>query len=149
MRIEIDQSIKIEETNKNTIIGMANFRNEAFTVIIKGRTKRRLKEEFRKIGKPNLFKFRAFVAGVVLMIKYSGFKDISDVVIDEEYSGKEKILRSMFLEMWSGYFKKVPNFEIDNIGKKSNAHKISYYTMKGKHKPDKEISFDELRKLCL
>lgn len=147
MIIEIDQSNKIEETNKNTIIGMSN--GKAFAVLIKGRAKRKLKEEFRKAGKQNLFKFRVFIAGVVLMIKYSGLKGISEVVIDEEYTGKDNMLRSMFLEMWKRYFEKAPIVRVDNIGRKSGAHAAAYLAMKGRNKVDREIKYEELKALCL
>lgn len=147
MRIEIDQSNKIEQTNKDTIIGFSN--GKVFTVLIRRQVKRQLKEEFRKQGKQNLFKYRCFIAGAVLMIKYSKIERVSAVIIDKEYFGKDKILRSMFLEMWSRYFSYIPDIIFESIGKKSKAHIAAYYTMKGKYKYDKKIGFYELAELCL
>jgi len=46
MKIEIDQSGKIEETNVDTVIALSN--GVKFSVRIHRRTKRRLQEEFRK-----------------------------------------------------------------------------------------------------
>ena len=147
MRIEIDQSNKIEKTNKDTIIGLTN--NKTFTVLIKAREKRKLQEEFRRQGKPRLFVYRTFIAGVVLLIKYACLENLSEVIIDEEYFGKERILKSMFLEMLSRYSDKIPEIGFERIGKKSGAHNISYLTMKGKYKPDKVIGYNEIKRLVL
>ena len=147
MNIEIDQSNKIEKTNKDTIIGLVN--SKTFTILIKAREKRKLQEEFRKQGKPRLFVYRTFIAGVVLLVKHAQLKNLSKIIIDEEYFGKERMLKSMFLEMWSRHFEKIPEIDFEKIGKKSGAHNISYLTMKGKRKPDRTIGFNEIKRLAL
>ena len=147
MNIEIDQSNKIEQTNKDTVIGLSN--DKTFTILIKAKEKRKLQEEFRKQGKPRLFVYRTFIAGVVLLLKYAYLRNLSKIIIDKEYFGKEKMLKSMFLEMWGRYFDKIPEINFERIGKKSNAHNISYLTMKGKYKPDKTANFNEIKKLVL
>lgn len=147
MVIEIDQSNKIEQTNKDTIIGMSN--GKAFTVVIKKQDKRRLKEEFRKRGKPGIFNFRTFIVGAVLALKYADLNNVHKVIIDREYYGKEIILKSMFLEVYSMYFDKIPEIRFESIGRKSNAHIVGYNTMRGKIKPNKVIKYDELARLCL
>lgn len=147
MRIEINQSIKIEQTNKDTILGLAN--KEAFTVLIDRKIKRKLQEEFRKQGKPRLFVYRTFIAGVVLLFKYAQLKNLSRVVIDEEYYGKDKMLKSMFLEMWSRFFSEAPEVSFEKIGKKSKVHSVCYSAMKGKCKPDKVLGFEEIKRLAL
>ena len=147
MNIEIDQSNKIEQTNKNTIIGLSN--DKTFTVLIKAKEKRKLQEEFRKQGKPRLFVYRTFIAGVVLLLKYAHSENLSRIIIDQEYFGKERLLKSIFLEMWSRYFDKIPEVNFERIGKKSGAHNISYLTMKGKDKPNKVLCFNEIKQLAL
>ena len=147
MIIEIDQSNKIEKTNKDTVIGLAN--SKEFTALIDRRIKRKLQEDFRKQGKPRPFVYRTFIAGIVLLIKYSRLENIFRIVIDKEYFGKDKILRSMFLEMWSRYFTGVPEISFESIGKKSKAHNISYLTMKRKSKVDKILQYEELKRLAL
>ena len=76
MRIEINQSNKIEHTSKDTIIGLSNERS--YTILINRKIKRQLQEEFRKQGKPRLFVYRT-------LFKYAQIKNLSQVVIDEEY----------------------------------------------------------------
>ena len=117
--------------------------------MIKGKIKRKIQEEFKKRGKPRLFVYRTFIAGVVLLLKNSHLKNFSTIIIDQEYCGKERMLKSIFLEMWSRYFDEIPEISFERIGKKSNAHNISYLTMKGKYKPDKILSFGEIKQLAL
>ncbi len=147
MKIEINQSIKVEQTDKDTIIGLAN--EETLTVLINRKIKRKLQEEFRKQGKPRLFVYRTFIAWTKLAFRYAKIRNISKIVIDEEYYGKDKMLKSMFLEMWSRYFTEVPEISFEKIGKKSKVHEICYLTMKRKYKPNKIINFEEIRRLVL
>jgi len=53
MRVEIDQSGKIEDKSKVTIIAFSD--GVSFSVKIPGRVKRQLQEEFRRRGEPQLF----------------------------------------------------------------------------------------------
>ena len=128
MRIEINQSNKVEQTNKDTIIGVSN--KKSFTILISRKIKRKLQEEFRKQGKPRLFTYRTFVAGIVLAFKYGQIKNVSQIIIDQEYCGKERILKGMFLEMWSRFFTEAPEVSFEKIGKKSNVHGVCYKAMK-------------------
>lgn len=115
MIIQINQSNKIEKTNKDSIIGLAN--EVTFTVLANRKTKRKLQEDFRKRGKPRLFVYRTFIASVVLLIKYAKLKNISKIVIDQEYYGQDKILKSIFLEMWSRFFTGTQRFLLKELAR--------------------------------
>lgn len=147
MIIQINQSNKIEKTNKDSIIGLAN--EISFTVLLKRKIKRKLQEDFRKEGKPRLFVYRTFIASVVLLIKYAKLKNISKIIIDLEYFGKDKLLKSIFLEMWSRFFSEIPEISFERVGKKSKVHYICYFTMKGKYKPNKVLEYKEIKRLVL
>jgi len=146
MNIEIDQSNKVEQTDKDTIIGVSN--GKSFTILIDRKIKRKLQEEFRRQGKPRLFVYRTFIAGVVLALKYAQLKNLSQVIIDKEYYGKDRMLKSIFLEMWSRFFKEIPEVSFEEIGKKSNVHNICYKIMKS-GRADRIVRFEELRRLAL
>ena len=147
MVIQINQSNKIEKTNKDSIIGLAN--DVRFTVLLKRKIKRRLQEDFRKQGKPRLFVYRTFIASVVLLIKYAKLKNISKIIIDLEYFGKDKLLKSIFLEMWTRFFSEIPEISFERVGKKSKVHDICYFTMKGKYKVNKVLEYKEIKRLVL
>jgi hypothetical protein len=147
MKVEINQSNKIEQTNKDTILGLAN--EKTFTILINRKIKRKLQEEFRKEGKPRLFVYRTFIASIVLLLKYANLRNLSEIIIDEEYYGKDKALKSMFLEMWSRFNLKIPEISFRKIGRKSKVHSICYLTMKGSYKPNRIINFWEIKRLAL
>lgn len=147
MIIQINQSNKIEKTNKDSIVGLAN--EMTFTVLVKRKIKRKLQEDFRKEGKPRLFVYRTFIASVVLLIKYANLKNVSKIVIDLEYFSKDKLLKSMFLEMWSRFFTEIPEVSFERVGKKSKVHEICYFTMKGRYKVNKVLDYKELKRLAL
>lgn len=147
MTIEVDQSIKIEQTYQDTVIGISN--GEQCAAVISKKIKRRLKDDFRKHGIRRSFALRTFMAGVVLAIEHARITHLSDVVIDIEYVGKERTLRSIFLEMWSRTHDTVPDVRFKLIGKKSRAHEVCYLTMCGKRKPEIKLSYGDIKKLAI
>ena len=64
MKVEIDQSGKVEETEHDTILATS----KGNTVKITARTKRRLQETFRKIGRPRNFVIYIFAVSVFELI---------------------------------------------------------------------------------
>lgn len=142
---EIDMSIKIEDTNRDTVLAIAN--EKYYTILIPRQVKRKLQELFRKKGKPRLFIYRTFSAGIVLLLK-DHINEGSAVVIDKEYSGKERLLRSMIYEMFSRFFDFVPQINFDTIGKHSSAHGVAYQVTKGKQKPDRVAHYREIALLA-
>lgn len=147
MTIEVDQSIKIEQTKQDTAIGVSN--GKQYSVLISRHIKRKLEIDFRKAGIRHLFAFRTFVAGVVLAIEYMNISHLSDVVIDVEYPGKDRMVKSIFLEMWSRRHDLVPDVRFHLIGKKSKAHEACYLVTRGIRKPDKVLGYGELKKLAI
>ena len=139
-RFEVDQSIRIEELARDTIIGIAN-QEQQFTLIVPSRVKRRVRETFRRSGKPKLAGPYIFAASVVCAVKKAHFR-LHDLIIDKEYSGHEehitKIINSAFPEL-SVYF--------DLIGKSSPAHAAAYFTHKKQSKPNASASAKELQEI--
>jgi len=54
MKYEVDQSGRIEETNRHTIIAIAN-KEYSYAVKIDSKLKRIIQRKFQKIGKPKMF----------------------------------------------------------------------------------------------
>ena len=138
---EIDQSIKIEDTSRDTVLAVAN-EMRYFTILIPRKVKRKLQEIFRKKGKPRLFVYRSFSAGVVLLKDF--IKQGSTIVIDQEYYGKERLLRSMIYEMFTRFFDFAPEINFRRIGKHSPAHGIAYGVTKGNREPDRIVRYREI-----
>ncbi len=147
MRIQIDQSVKIEETHRDTVIGLCN--SVEFSVTIPAKVKRKLQEDFRRRGKRRLFMYRTFAAGLVLLLRYASFKNLPSVTIDEEYPGHASLLRSMILEMWTRLEKEIFVFTFSRVGKRSGAHRVAHDTVIGKRKTNKLLSYSEMKRLVL
>lgn len=148
MKIEIDQSGKIEETNKDTIIAFSNGIN--YSIRIHRRTKRKLQEDFRKKGIPKLFSMRTFSAGLSILIK-DYLNDLDKIIIDTEYYGNEKIIKSMVLDLHSSSKRdKLKSIiEFKRIGKNSPAHILAISISRKKKKADAIISYNKLFKLAI
>ena len=147
MRYEIDQSIKIEQTQKDTVIGISN--GKSYTILVKRHVKRKLQQEFRKHRTPRLFVYRTFIGSIVLLLKYFVLKNNVTIEIDTEYQGQNKILTSMFYEMWNAISKVNVNIKFTYIGRSSRSHQVSYLTTIGKLKPNKILTYKELSSMVL
>jgi hypothetical protein len=147
-KIEIDQSGRIEETNRDTILAYSN--GKSYSIIIPARTKRQLLEQFRILGKPKIFVLRVFASGIYLLINDQITKCF-DITIDIEYPGNNHLISDMLKEMFIRNNKDISkiNFSFSLIGKKSRAHNLAISVFRKKEKADKIIKYSELRELAI
>jgi len=148
MKIEIDQSNKIETTNKQTVIAFSN--GISAVLSISSKDKKELQAIFRKISKPRIFVYKLFAILIFLLIK-NYLNKITQIIIDTEYIGQEPLIKSFLLREIQ---KVKPNFEKETIifkgiGKSSRAHSLAYLTGKGKIKPNKEVEAKDILELIL
>lgn len=143
MKYEIDQSGRIEETKRHTILAIAS-KNYSYTIKIDSGTKRRLQTYFHKIGKPKMFGVYGFTVGLVILIKKSKIKN-SVITIDTEYLGYEKVIKN---ELFKGTNQNL-EFRFLSIGKKSPAHISAYTVFKKRNKSDYKIGLNEFEKLIM
>jgi len=138
MKVEIDQSGRIEETNRDTIIAFSN--EKQFSVQIPAKVKRQLLEAFRRWGKPKTFKYRTFALGVSILLQKSGIsaKNLS-LIIDNEYPGHENSIKDIIRSKFD------PKIEIDfeSIGKKSKAHYAAYGAFMGRQEAGYVADFED------
>lgn len=138
MRFEIDQSGRIEETNRDTIIAIAN-KDLSFAIRIKANIKRQIELKYRKIKKPKMFAVYGFTAGVIILIKKSKIKQ-GTVIIDIEYPGYEKMIITILRKYLTDRFE----FRFLSIGRKSLAHNRAYLTFKKKILQNYTLNKNEL-----
>jgi hypothetical protein len=148
MRIEIDQSGKIENTSKHTIIAFSNHKFRS--ILMSAKEKREVQKVFRNIGKPRLFVYRLFAIMIFLLVR-EHIKEIREIIIDTEYPGNEALIKNFILhEVW----KIEPDFPrqgilFQQIGKKSRAHFLAYGIAIGKKKADREVNAKEALKMIV
>lgn len=148
MSIQIDQSGKVEQTDKDTVIALSNDENnQSKTLLIKAKDKRKLQEIFRenKIGK--LFVYRVFAGLVFLLIK--DISKTSQVVIDVEYHGKENLIREVLMEFYSRAKILPPDIVFRRIGNTPRVHYAAYNVFIGKLKPDVIVSLAKIGALTI
>lgn len=139
MQCQIDQSGKIEKTNKDTVLCLSNDNWDA--VVIKAKTKRQVQEIFRRNGQNRNFVLFIFSAGLTILISRN--IDIFDILIDREYFGKESIIKNVILEMLK-MKERAPKIYFGNIGKKAMAHHRAYAVAIGKLKASCLITEKEI-----
>jgi len=141
MVLEIDQSGKIEQTNKNTILCLSN--KKWYALFIPARVKRQIQEIFRRNGQVRNFVLFTFCAGLALLLKE--VKPKAKVIIDEEYYGKGAIIKNILQELLSK-MKHLPIIEFRRIGKRSSAHILAKEVALRHKKPRWTVNTDQLIK---
>lgn len=121
MNVEVDQSIKIEQSG-STILAFAN--GSAHAIIIPSQVKAAGHELLRLKEKPlSTAHWMLFAAGLYLLLK-GNLKKFKGIIIDIEYPGKNADIKASLLRhIWKTY----PEFDqtiisFKGIGKKSPAH---------------------------
>lgn len=137
MTYQIDQSGKVEQTNRNTVLCLSN--NLWDAVMITAKTKRQLQEIFRRHGQIRNFVLFTFCAAVAFIIK-SNHKCLA-VTIDQEYFGKEKVIKNIVLEMLKNEVR-IPEIAFMQIGRRVNAHKRAYLIFTKKLKAKRTLSLE-------
>jgi len=146
MKIYIDQSGKVEDTGKPTVLAFTN--KDAKVIKVLAKTKRQIQEVFRRKGAPRLYIYRTFGALVFLLIR-DFLPKLTQVVIDTEYPGKEKIIKEIIIEFIRKEKKEEPTIFFKRIGNRPKVHYLAYDVFVGKKKEDKLIKFEEVVKLTI
>jgi len=139
MTYQIDQSGKIEDTSKDTILALSN--DITFSLLIPRHVKRRIQKIFRDQGKPRVFVLIVFSAGLSLLLQKSNPK--KRVIIDREYYGNEGVIKKYLKEMLSAT-KNTPPVSFQRIGKTSPAHFLAKITAQRKKKPNSKATLEDL-----
>lgn len=146
MKIEIDQSGRIEYTSKPTVIAFANSRT--YSIIFLSRDKKYLQQIFRYAGIPNMFVNKTFAILIFLLVK-DFLKSIDQIVIDHEYLGHDKVIKQFLIDLLRRHNKKFDSHDISfrHIGKKSSAHRIAIEAYRTK-RADRKITIKDILKIA-
>lgn len=144
LNYQIDQSGKVEHTNKDTVVALSN--DHHLAILLKSKTKRIIKEWFKKEKRIRFFPFLTFAALLAILIKISSPK--KRIEIDREYFGHENLVServTTYLNLLG--MKKHPPLEWGHVGKTSQAHNLGLRIAKDKVKPNKVVSLEEVMEL--
>ena len=143
MHIEVDQSGKVEQLNKDAVIAFSNVKQ--YSILIPRRVKQEIFMEYK--GKVRDLRYKLFSILVFYYLK-SYLREIKLIIIDFEYMGKENLIKSILF----GLIKKVySNFDFKiirfgKISKNSNAHAVAIDVFRKNRKPNEILSTKEVKK---
>lgn len=141
MSYQIDQSGKIEQTEKVTVLAAAN--GKIYAVTISAKNKRRLQELFRQAAKPTLFIDAVFSVLLFYLLKQIEKEVI--VEVDIEYPGHTKIIEQMLAQLTEAE----REIRWVLVGKTSNAHDIAYKVYRKKLKIGKILTYKAVADLAI
>ena len=139
-RIYIDQSGKIENTEKPTVIAVCN--HTTLAIIIPAKVKRQFQEICRHRGLTRLYVYVLFAIGVNLLL--TKLKTRSKITIDTEYPGRKRLIKDL-IEIFMG--KQKISFDFARVGNKPKVHYAAHDVYTKKKPADKTISLEEIVKI--
>ncbi|MBI3443590.1 hypothetical protein HY008_02880 [Candidatus Woesebacteria bacterium] len=147
MAIEIDQSGKLEQLDTDTVLACAN--DTSRVVYIKAGTKRKIVTYLRKslIPRKDLYPI-VFALAVFILIQ--PVKQTMTLKIDEEYTGKEEIIKETLEKLIKRHMERKGQGMITfgRIGKHASAHQLAWRVHRTKQRSEvKRITEDQLLKL--
>lgn len=140
---QIDQSGKIEQTERNTVIACINDRQ--FTVLLKRKEKRELQRVFKTANMQKLFPYLTFAVLVAILIHK--LIPRHKIIIDREYVGHEDFIEDrieIYVNQLGG---KIPILNFGHVGKLSKAHQLGYKIAVGKEKATLNVTANEVLKV--
>ena len=140
---EVDQSGKIEDTEVDTILALAN--GLSWTIRIPASVKRAGLAFLRQRHVSRKTRYLRMLAGGLYLLLCDYLDQLSFITIDVEFAGRENDLRGMLLVL---LWRKLPPFSKERVifhrvGKKSPAHHLALMTYQGKKPAGKTITEKE------
>lgn len=144
MRVEVDQSGKVEQKSLDTVIALTN--GNKYTVLLRKSEKRILEKWFKQTG---LRKYYPQIVFSILVAKIIvGSKVSKSVLIDTEYMGHNEFIKMYILKtLLKLKIKNSIEIKFGFVGKMSKADYLSGKVRLGKIKPDKIIIASEIKRL--
>lgn len=141
MKIEIDQSGKIEQTQWPTVIGVSN--GKSYSLLISANEKKKLQGYFRKRNKGKIYVLRVF-AGLIYIAVTKFASEVDSVTIDLEYYGRDKTIHSMIKEIATNCRMKLPAIHFARIGNRPRAHYTALDVFAKRKKPTVRVTAQEI-----
>lgn len=132
MIYQIDQSGKIEQTNRPTIVALANGKSK--TLKISAIEKQRLIKTMLELDYPQKNYTHKIFGAMIFLLLYRS--KITDVLIDTEYSGHSASIKEIVMQLFQKTQAICPEISFGYIGKKSNAHHLAIEIFRNKKKAD-------------
>jgi len=146
--VEVDQSVKIEQTQGGTVLAFSDDVERA--ILVTAEVKRVCQQELRARGvKPGMIALRMFAAGLLLLLE-GQMEGIGSVTIDTEYEGKEGEIKGLLLRFILEW---IPTFSKEaiifrRVGRQSRAHILAWGIHRGQRQADRRVTLRETLQYC-
>jgi hypothetical protein len=146
MNADVDLSIRIEETARDTIIAIAN--GVSLSMRISAAHKRNAIAELL-ILKPDRSRAQIHAlifSGLLFLLLKETIDKTTTVFVDTEYPGYDDIIKNRVITLLRATGLTVHRHQIvfRRVGKESPAHKLAYAVFSGKRTADKVITDEDL-----
>lgn len=140
---QIDQSGKIEQTNRQTIIALSNSKHNS--VKISAVEKQRLIKTMLELDYPQKNYTHKIFAAMIFLALHNN--KIEDVLIDTEYSGHNSSIKEILVQLFQKSNKTCPEISFGYVGKKSHAHDLAIEIFRNKKKADIIVEAKDILKI--
>lgn len=146
MHVEVDQSGRIDQTNKPTVLAMAN--GDHYSVRVSAVEKRKILQALRR-QKPrwstaliNVFVFST----LLFFLLKERIKKITLAVIDEEFTGHEPLIKDRIMTLCrsQGIVVYKDQIAFKQVTKKSPSHKLAWRVYNSLIKPDLTLTAEDV-----
>lgn len=149
MQVEIDQSIRIDNTRKATVLAFSN--QSSKTIEVTAKTKRRLLKVLRQKGKTGQTIYvDIFTASLFLLLR-DHLNRFTEIIIDTEFSGNHQQARIterlIYYARSNGLLVRPHQISFHQITKNSTAHEIAIAVHRNEKEADEKIDYRDILKL--
>lgn len=145
MLYQIDQSGKVEQTNKATVVALANGHKK--TVKISGSEKQKLIKIMGDLGRPHkTYIYRIFSALVYMALIGEPVKKF---LVDTEYVGHNAEIKEALVQLFEKFGQELPEINFGFVGKKSPAHKAGINVFRKLAQPDIVVTAEGYSKVVV
>ncbi len=144
MDVEVDQSAKIEQTDKDTVLALSN--DISYAIRIPARVKREAIAWLRFKGLRGRRLYMLLFAAALHMLLREQLDRVERVILDVEYEGHERDIKLILLDLLWRDLGVWPADKITfgHIGKRSPAHKKALAVYRGNVEADRVVTVSEL-----
>jgi hypothetical protein len=146
VKVEIDQSGRVEWTQKPTVLALAN--GTHFSVLISAKEKRILlmNLEQNKQGRSKTMQRVLVFATLLFILLKEHIDKLDQIVIDDEYQGHAPTIKEHVLNLFRRHKKRIdPQIVVfQRIGKHSPAHDLAISVFRGTILANKKLSASDV-----
>lgn len=145
--VEVDQSIRFDDTSEDTVVAYAN--GIRYSVLIPSTVKRECLRVLRALGYPTRTLYVQLFTTTLYFLLRASIKEITRVVIDLKYPGKDSQIREHLLNLLRrdgiGFIDVEPEqIQFGLVGKKSPAHKLAIDTLRKRAQPNLVLTVEDI-----